>query len=132
MAHTTGTGRSKFALVPGEQILACDVVGEIREHRRGPQLPVVTVTDLAVYLVIPEGRDVVRRIDFTDVTAVGRKTTMVGRELQLIVREGQVFSSTTVVYLQFGGDSATADQITERFFGRVVQDTTVEFPTDSA
>lgn len=66
------------------------------------------------------------QIPFEDLAGIGRKMfTLLGLELQLILHDGDGVAAFTCVYR--GGSGLTGDLITERFFGHVVMDTTVEF-----
>jgi hypothetical protein len=127
MAFRAEKVRLKNALRPGEVILASDLLSRIKQRPDLDRPPVLVVTDMCIYLIFSGRQREISRIDFDALGGVGRKTTGFGRELQLILDDGEVL---TCVYHPRDRNGLTADLITERFFGRVVKDTTTEFPTD--
>jgi len=120
--------RLRDRLRPGEEILASDVLCAIKER---PELtvlshPVLVVTSLSVYLVLSGKEEEVRRVDFDDLAAVERTDNPVpGSTLRLVRRDGEVL---TFDYEPRSYTQGTADEITKRFFGRIVKDTAVETP----
>jgi hypothetical protein len=124
MAFRSERKRLKDTLQPGEDILASDPLCTIDER---PELtvvshPVLVVTDRSIYLILSGKEQEVSRIDFDTVVEVHRKDDPVpGSTLRLAMGDGQVL---TLTYEPRSRQQHTADLITERFFGRVVKNTT--------
>ncbi|MFZ2059251.1 MAG: hypothetical protein WAV54_17770 [Acidimicrobiales bacterium] len=118
----------KHALSPGENILASDILGGIRELPKLSEPAVIVVTDMGMHLILSGRESEVRSISFDELAGVARKTTPSGRELQLIFGDGDASTALTCVFHPRDRKELTGDLITRRFFGHVVKDTTVEFP----
>ena len=118
----------KHALSPGENILASDILAAIRELPKLSRPAVIVVTDMGIHLILSGGESEVRSIWFDQLAGVARKTTPSGRELQLILGDGDASTALTCVFHPRDRKELTGDLITRRFFGHVVKDTTVEFP----
>jgi hypothetical protein len=118
--------RLRDSLRPGEEILAVDALCTIEER---PELtvlshPVLVVTTMSVYLILSGRQQEVSRIDFDSLVGVERTDdTKLGSTLRLIMDGGDVMTFT---YEPRSRQQVTADLITERFFGRIVKDTTDE------
>jgi hypothetical protein len=116
----------KDSLRSGEEILAVDALSTIEER---PELtvlshPVLVVTTMSVYLILSGRPPEVTRIDFDSLAGVERTDDpKPGSTLRLILDGGDVMTFT---YEPRSRQQVTADLITERFFGRVVKDTTDE------
>jgi hypothetical protein len=115
--------RLRDTLHPGEEILASDPLCTIDER---PELtvlahPVLVVTDRSIYLILSGKEQEVTAIDFDQLVGVQRTDDPVpGSTLQLTGSDGRVL---TLTYEPRRRRQDTADRITERFFGRVVKDT---------
>jgi hypothetical protein len=113
-------------LAPDEEILASDALCAIDER---PELtvlshPVLVVTTTSAYLILSGKTPEVTRIDVGELTAVMRTDDPVpGSTLRLTTKAGVVL---TLTFEPRSRRQITADLITERFFGRVVKDTTDE------
>lgn len=122
MAFKAERNRLEKHLLPAEDILASDVVLVTGESPRiGLVSPVLIATNRAIYLA--EGSHV-SVIPYGDLEAVQRKRGERGQvpaEIQLVGRESIVL---TLAYSRRAKAQPTADAITERFFGRVIPDTT--------
>ena len=128
MAFGAERKRLRDVLSPGENILASDMLGGVRELPTLSRPPVLVVTDMGIYLIVSGRESEVRKISFDDLAGVGRKTTLFGRELQLILHDGDALTALTCLFHPRDRRGLTGDLITERFFGHVVKDTTAEFP----
>jgi hypothetical protein len=119
------------SLRSGEEILAVDPLCTIEER---PELtvlahPVLVVTTLSVYLILSGRPPEVTRIDFDSLAGVERTDdTKRGSTLRLIMDGDDIMTFT---YEPRSRQQDTADLITERFFGRVVKDTTDETSSSS-
>jgi hypothetical protein len=128
MRFTRERRQLRDSLRPGEEILASDVLCAIKER---PELtvlshPVLVVTSMSVYLVLSGKEKEVRRVDFDDLAAVERTDDPVpGSTLRLVLRDGDVL---TFDYEPRSYQQGTADEVTKRFFGRIVKDTAAETP----
>lgn len=120
--------RLRDVLQPGETILASDVLGGCRELPNLHRPPVLVVTDRDMYLLLSGRDEDIIEMPFESLAGVGRRTTPLGRELQLIFKNNEVFNFT---FHHRDRRGLTGDLITERFFGRVVKETTLEFPQDT-
>jgi hypothetical protein len=126
MAFRAETKRLRGELRPGEQILASDILAiKERPDLTGMSRPVLVVTDLAIFVMLSGRQRSIMRIDFDELRDVGRKSGILD-ELQLIHVNGDVL---TFKFDHRDHKQLTADLITERFFGRVIKDTAVEFPS---
>jgi hypothetical protein len=109
-----------------EEILASDPLALIEER---PELdvlahPVFVVTTRSVFVILSGTFQGVRRIDFDHIAAVERRLDRkLGNTLRLTMADGDVL---TCVYEPRVQNQATADLITERFFGRIIKDTVQE------
>jgi hypothetical protein len=118
--------RLRDGLRSGEEILAVDALCTIEER---PELtvlshPVLVVTTMSVYLILSGRQQEVSRIDFDSLAGVERTDDPIpGSTLRLIMDGGDVM---TLTYEPRSRLQVTADLITERFFGRIVKDTTDE------
>jgi hypothetical protein len=118
--------RLRDTLRSGEEILASDALCTIDER---PELtvvshPVLVVTNMSAYLILSGKQQEVSRIDFESLADVKRSDNPIpGSTLPLIMDDGKVLTFT---YEPRARQQITADLITERFFGRIVKDTTDE------
>jgi hypothetical protein len=123
VAFRTERKRLDGILAAGEEILASDplsMIGE-RPELTVPAHPVLVVTTAAAYLLLHGPAAEVRRLDLDTLVAVARTDEpKLGSTLQLTLAGGEV---CTYVYEPRQKILATADRITERFFGRIVTDT---------
>jgi len=125
VAFRAETKRLRGELRPGEQILASDILYiKERPDLTGLSRPVLVVTDMAIFVILSGRQRSVMRVDFDELRGVGRKSGILD-ELQLIHVNGDVL---TFKYDDRDHKQLTADLITERVFGRVIKDTTVQFP----
>src|SRR5580692_7455872 len=115
--------RLRDTLQPGEEILASDPLCTIDER---PELtvlahPVLVVTDRSVYLILSGKEQEITAVELDALVDVQRTDDPVpGSTLRLTGPDGQVL---TLTYEPRSRRQDTADRITERFFGRVVRDT---------
>jgi hypothetical protein len=120
--------RLRDTLQPGEEILARDPLCTIDER---PELtvlahPVLVVTDRSIYLILSGKEQEITAIALDALVGVERTDDPVpGSTLRLTMPGDQVL---TLTYEPRSRRQDTADRITERFFGRVVKDTSEETP----
>jgi hypothetical protein len=134
MAFRAEQRRHKRLLSPGEEILASDLLGGIHEMPHLSRPPVLVVSDQAIYILL-SGREANElRIEFDQLAGVGRKSNIFIREIQLILKgdDGRAASALTCAFHPRDRHGLTGDLITERFFGRVIKDTTVELQGDQS
>jgi hypothetical protein len=116
-------------LNPGETILASDLLGGIVELPGLSRPPILVVSDEAMYIILSGKDKAEQRIEFDDLVAVARRTDFTTRAIVLAVRdESGSPRSLSCVFHRRDHHGRTGDLITQRYFGRIVKDTTVEEP----
>jgi hypothetical protein len=107
-------------LEPGEEVLASDLVSFAEpSFVTTPGRTVLLVSTERIFVRHRSGAITV--IDFAYLRGVGRKQFFSGEQPQLILTDGRVL---TLDYHRRSRSAATANEVTRRFFGRVIADTT--------
>jgi hypothetical protein len=115
--------RLSGTLRPGEEILASDALCTIEER---PELtvvsqPVLVVTNLGIYVILSGKQPEVIPVDYDTLADVERQENpKLGSTLRLRTTAGKVLTFT---FEPRTHRHLSADLITERFFGRTVQNT---------
>ena len=122
--------RLRDVMEPEEEILASDLLHGVREWRDLSRPPVLVVTNTSIYLLLSGSEKGVFAVPFNELAGVGRRPKFLNLgELQLIMREPDgSLATVTCLYNPRDRYELTGDLITEHFFGRVIKDTTTEFP----
>lgn len=121
--------RLSGVIEPDEEILGSDLLDKIMEFPELSRPPVLVVTNRAIYVLTSGIERGVLGIPFSNLTGVGRKSTILQSEIQLIARDSDdSVTRITCVFHPRDRKERTGDLITERFFGRVTKDTTKDLP----
>lgn len=129
MAFRAERIRLKGVINSDEEIVASDLLHEIKEYPDLSRPPILVVTDRAIY-VLTSGREKgVLGIPFSNLVRVGRRSTLLQGEIQLVARDSDgSLTTVTCVFHPRDRKERTGDLITECFFGRVTKDTIEDPP----